>query len=86
MCRDLAAEVAAGCGPLTAAVADALVDADDDDLDAVLCALVARAVVAGDSSTPGADDLVIARREGWIHLPTVSLAEVSAHASLPSAP
>jgi hypothetical protein len=46
----------------------------DDDLDALLCALIARAVTLGATTAPPAADRPVARREGWIHVPTVPLA------------
>lgn len=46
----------------------------DDALDALVCALVARAVAQGASARPV--DRVQARREGWIHLPTGPLARL----------
>jgi hypothetical protein len=45
----------------------------DHDLDALVAALAARAAAVGASTGPGGDDLDAARREGWIHLPTVDL-------------
>jgi len=48
--------------------------ASDDALDAVLCALVARSAAVG--RTRGATDIAVARREGWIHLPTGTLADL----------
>jgi predicted nuclease with RNAse H fold len=41
----------------------------DDALDAVLAALIARAAALGLTVQPEAEDLDLARREGWIHLP-----------------
>jgi predicted nuclease with RNAse H fold len=41
----------------------------DDALDAVLAALIARAGALGLTAKPGVDDLELARREGWTHLP-----------------
>ncbi len=54
---------------------DALCVESDHALDAVLCALLARAVRSGLTEPPDDDDR--ARVEGWIHLPTVGLAELS---------
>lgn len=51
-----------------AAVADA-VTGSDHLLDAVLCAVVARAVVDGATAPAPAADIERARREGWIHVP-----------------
>lgn len=42
--------------------------ASDDRLDALICALVARAVATGRGSPPPTVDLAVARREGWIHI------------------
>lgn len=51
-------------GPHRAACA-----ASADVLDAVVCALVAGAVVLGRTAGPDAEDLPAAEEEGWIHLP-----------------
>lgn len=48
----------------------------DDALDAVLCALVARAAAQGATQSPS--DVALARREGWIHLPTGPLEQLAA--------
>ena len=48
----------------------------DDRLDALICALVARAVATGRGSPPPAGDLAVARREGWIHIAAVSAARL----------
>jgi predicted nuclease with RNAse H fold len=46
-----------------------------DHLDALLCALVARAVLVGDTRWPRtAHERAAARQEGWIHLPGPDLA------------
>ncbi|MFI9255105.1 DUF429 domain-containing protein [Streptomyces sp. NPDC053069] len=46
-----------------------------DHLDALVCALVARAVLVGDTLRPrSADEHAAARQEGWIHLPGTDLA------------
>lgn len=50
----------------------------DHVLDALVCALVAVAVRAGSTSAPGPDELAIARREGWIHTPTLPLESLGA--------
>ena len=44
----------------------------DDRLDALICALVARAVATGRGTPPPDADLPAARREGWIHVAGVS--------------
>ncbi|MEZ5296834.1 MAG: DUF429 domain-containing protein [Ilumatobacteraceae bacterium] len=44
--------------------------ADDHLLDALVCALVAVAVRTGSTSWPPGDAVDVARREGWIHVPT----------------
>lgn len=48
-----------------------------DDLDAVLCALVARSIELGQTRRPETqDEMDRARAEGWIHVPTSSLASL----------
>ena len=42
---------------------------EHDVLDAVVCALVAGAVLLGRTALPGPDDVALADEEGWIHLP-----------------
>ena len=76
-CRSLAAELAARCGGLGAAAAAALAGCDDNRLDAFVCALVARAVLAGRTTRPTDEQVVVARREGWIHVPTAGVAEIA---------
>ncbi|WP_439033212.1 DUF429 domain-containing protein [Gordonia terrae] len=49
---------------------------DDDAFDAVITALIARAAELGRTTLPDADDRPVAAREGWIHVPTVELAEL----------
>lgn len=49
--------------------------ASDDALDAVLCAVVARAVELKRTHLP--ENAELARAEGWIHLPTVGLPELA---------
>lgn len=45
-----------------------------DHLDAVVCAVVARAVLVGDTVWPGSpQEREAARQEGWIHLPGTAL-------------
>ena len=68
-CSELAAEVGAACGPLAEAVAGALHACDDHSFDAFVCALLARAVALGRTIGPPPDQLDVARREGWIHIP-----------------
>jgi len=48
----------------------------DHDLDALLCALVARAVATGRTHRPPPEVAEVAAREGWIHLPTCGLEEL----------
>lgn len=43
---------------------------EHDLLDAFVCALVAKAVEAGKTSTPAPEQEKLARIEGWIHVPT----------------
>lgn len=70
----------ARCGDGLAAAARACLDGcDDHDLDAFLCAVVARAARLGLTSAPDNDaDVAVARREGWIHLPTADVETVVA--------
>src|SRR5680860_942839 len=50
----------------------------DDALDAVICALIARAAALGATEPPPAEALELARVEGWIHLPRLGcLAELA---------
>jgi predicted nuclease with RNAse H fold len=72
-CSTLAGEVAQRCGPLGAAVAARLDGCDDDGLDALICALIARAALDGNTTRPGPEQAEVAAREGWIHIPTVGL-------------
>lgn len=53
---------------------ESAVRASDDPLDAVICALVARAVSQGTTQPP--EDPALALVEGWIHMPTRSLEEL----------
>ncbi|ORJ93199.1 DUF429 domain-containing protein [Prescottella equi] len=48
-------------------------EASDDAFDAVVAAVIARAVAVGQTRLPHAADAEVAGREGWIHLPTVPL-------------
>lgn len=57
----------------------ALCRASDDALDALVCALVARAVGLGLTHRPSGDESERAREEGWIHVPRPgSLAQLGA--------
>ncbi len=72
-CRVLAGEVAQRCGPLGAPVAACLDGCDDDSLDALICAFIARAALDGNTTRPRPQHAEVAAREGWIHIPTVGL-------------
>jgi predicted nuclease with RNAse H fold len=48
----------------------------DHDLDALLCALVARAIATGRTHLPPSDATELAAREGWIHLPSCRLEDL----------
>lgn len=51
--------------------------ASDHELDAVVCAVIGLATLVGGTGRPvTAGDVDAARREGWIHVPTVSLGEL----------
>ncbi|MFG2791728.1 DUF429 domain-containing protein [Streptomyces sp. NPDC048419] len=62
--------IEAGLGlPLPEPVRATCLDSHDH-LDALICSLVARAVLLGDTGWPGtAGERAAARQEGWIHLP-----------------
>ncbi|MDQ3639874.1 MAG: DUF429 domain-containing protein [Actinomycetota bacterium] len=76
-CRILARELTDRCGPLSAAAATSLDGCDDDGLDGFVSALVARAALAGNTTRPGPEHLEVARREGWIHIPTAELESIN---------
>jgi len=52
--------------------------ADADGLDGFICALDARTALAGNTTRPGPEHLEVARREGWIQVPTVNLESIDA--------
>jgi predicted nuclease with RNAse H fold len=61
-------------GPVRAQCVDS-----HDHLDALVCALVARAVLVGDTRWPHSpDERSAARQEGWIHLPSDDLTALRA--------
>jgi predicted nuclease with RNAse H fold len=69
--RELATLVLAQCTPLEMSpVATERCRTSDDCLDALLCALTARAVAVHATHLPSGDQLAQVRREGWIHLPS----------------
>ncbi|MGJ0120767.1 DUF429 domain-containing protein [Williamsia sp. MIQD14] len=53
-----------------------LCHASDDAVDAVVAALLARAVALGATLLPSAEMADVAAREGWIHLPRIDLSEL----------
>ncbi len=59
-CRILARTLTDRCGPLSATAAACLDGCDDDGLDAFVCALVARAALAGNTTRPGPEHLEVA--------------------------
>lgn len=68
-------EIEAGLGLALPAAVHARCVASHDHLDALICALVARAVLLDDTRWPDSpDERAAARREGWIHLPGPNLA------------
>jgi len=75
-CQILARELTARCGPLATAVEARLEGCDDDALDSVVSAIVARAVLQRQTKHPDGDQLELARREGWIHVPTVGVEKI----------
>lgn len=64
--------------------AEPLCRRSDDVLDAVLSALVARAVALACTERPPADLAPAGRTEGWIHLPTTDLSGLVAPADKPA--
>lgn len=54
----------------------AALEQSDHLLDALICAVVARAVAAGMTRTPDAEQRLVALREGWIHVPRIEAASV----------
>ncbi len=74
--RGLLAAFAAGAGEIGSAIAACLSSCDDDEFDAVVCAVLARANLQAQTTAPEPDQLETARREGWIRLPTTPLARV----------
>lgn len=73
VCARLAESLADRFGALTGTVRELLAGCDDDALDALVCAILARAVLLGCTAPPPDDELPAARREGWIHIPTAHL-------------
>lgn len=69
-------EVVERSGVLAPAAGSALDGCTHDELDAFVCALIARAARLGLTDAPGDDDAAAAQREGWIHVPTVTLEEL----------
>jgi predicted nuclease with RNAse H fold len=55
----------------------ALCRQSDDALDAVVCALIARAAALGQATTPTADQARAAAQEGWIAVPTCELSHLT---------
>ena len=67
---ELCATVLGQFGAIGAAACEVLHGCDDDEFDAFICAVLARAARTGHTTAPSAEQLALARREGWIHLPT----------------
>jgi predicted nuclease with RNAse H fold len=77
MLGELAANLVEHCKSLEISNADLeRCSRDDDEFDAFVCALVARAASLGLTELPQPALLGQARLEGWIHVPTVGLAEL----------
>jgi predicted nuclease with RNAse H fold len=73
--------VIAACEAHLPSVGTTMHQCDDDALDSVVCAIVAVAARLGMTSRPAPDQIEIARREGWIHVPTAPLSAVLSGAS-----
>lgn len=54
-----------------------------DDFDALVCAVIAFLAASGRTIRPQGDQLPLASEEGWIHLPSGELADVSRGDALP---
>jgi len=67
--RHLLAGVVKRCGVTLTPQQRALALGSDHVLDALVCAVVARAVVDGGTASPDRGTRTRARREGWIHVP-----------------
>ncbi len=68
--RELADSLLAECPWLQVTSPDReLASTDDDALDALACALIARAAMVGLTDPPQDEEAITARREGWIRLP-----------------
>jgi predicted nuclease with RNAse H fold len=78
VCSRLAESLAVRFGTLTETVRELLAGCDDDSLDAVVCAVLARAVLLDCTSGPPLEEQAAARREGWIHIPTADLETIIA--------
>ncbi|WP_367319493.1 DUF429 domain-containing protein [Streptomyces sp. HUAS ZL42] len=73
--EDIVRSLEAGLGLTLAEPVRAECIDSHDRLDALVCALVARAVLVGDTRWPQSpDERAAARQEGWIHLPGADLA------------
>ena len=59
-------------------VSEAAIRGSDDVFDAVVAACIARSAAVGRTHLPDADDVALARREGWIHLPSGGLEGLAA--------
>lgn len=81
VCTALVSEFAAACGTMSDVVTACLAGADDDELDATICAFIGAAVLLGGTARPGPLQLAAARREGWIHVPDWSPSEIAARAT-----
>ncbi len=78
--RDLVRRLSRALAPIVTidAGARARMRADDDVLDAVVAALVTRAVAIGATYSPGDPEQTrLAHREGWIHVPRGGLADLA---------
>jgi predicted nuclease with RNAse H fold len=74
--RSIGTQLASRFGPMAVSAATSLAGVDDDDLDAFISAVVARAVILGKTARPGEDELPRARTEGWIHVPLEGVEDI----------
>jgi predicted nuclease with RNAse H fold len=67
----------AGIGEIDFGEADrSALERDHNQLDALICSLIARAAALGATSGPDRDDAAKAAREGWIHVPEIQLGDL----------
>lgn len=74
--RALVGDVTGACAGFADLASTVLEGCSDDNLDAFICALVARAVLLGLTKVPNEKQHEAAMREGWIHVPVTDPASI----------